>query len=114
MTLQLDAVSESQPRALVLAVLAVDEAGNRAELSNLVTVGLGVAPDVNTQEFLAEMQKRPAEKGPRVSNLALVIAVGFCGSLLLITFFVTVIIHLLIEAGCIKRRMPWEVKSSIV
>ncbi|GFR57951.1 calcium-activated chloride channel regulator 4A-like [Elysia marginata] len=119
MTLRLDNPSNSQSgsTAQVLAVLAVDEAGNKAELSNLVTVGLGVAPDVTTPEFLAEVKKRkkPLPSGPRVSNLALAVTVGLSGSLLLLTFLGTLLVQLLVQAGFIrKNNSQWEKKSAIV
>ncbi|KAK3787610.1 hypothetical protein RRG08_034313 [Elysia crispata] len=111
MTLRLDTDSHPEHTARVLAILAVDEAGNKAELSNFVTVGLGMAPDVTTPEFLAQKRKKAVQRGASVSHLALAVIVGSAGSLLLLAFLVSLLMHLLVQAGCVRRNTHWEDKS---
>ncbi|GFO31309.1 calcium-activated chloride channel regulator 1 [Plakobranchus ocellatus] len=114
-TLQLGSVPDALPTALVLAVLAIDEAGNKADISNLVTVGLGLVPDVTTPEYQARQTKAAAEDPTMVSNLTLAIVVGVSGALLVTTFISTVLIYAIMRTGWMaKDRAERREKSGIV
>ncbi|KAL8558268.1 hypothetical protein ACOMHN_053653 [Nucella lapillus] len=91
----------------VFAVVAVDEAGNKGEHSNYVTVGLGKVPDVTDDRLwkIGQFEKvvSPQLKAPQGEKLLIAIILGTVSTLLVLVIVVTLIVSLLTQRQTVKN-----------
>ncbi|XP_076459807.1 calcium-activated chloride channel regulator 1-like [Babylonia areolata] len=101
-----DTLPFSNQGSFVFTVIAVDEAGNRGEHSNYVTVGLGKVPDVTDHRYWKEGQFQaatPQLAAPQSQRPFIAAILGTTSGLLVLVIIVTVLVSVVTERKVTKK-----------